>query len=115
MRANKIKAKATIQVTSIELVMQPSSLPSPKAFCGMPCSACPAGAPAAAIPSATALPSATTGCSAAGNKGDAANSTSATRIDFIDDIGLERGVSGRPVPLLKYNVFSESAGKIAAS
>jgi len=33
----------------------------------------------------------------------------------MNDIGLERCVSGTPVPLLKFNVLSESAGKIAAS
>jgi len=33
----------------------------------------------------------------------------------MNDIGLERCVSGTPVPLLKFNVCGESAGKIAVS
>jgi hypothetical protein len=34
----------------------------------------------------------------------AVNNSTAVRIEFINDIGLERCVSGTPVPLLKFNV-----------
>src|ERR1051326_7817066 len=73
----------------------------------MPCSA-----GCVAAPAVTGELSGGCCASAAVSNGGAANRISAARMDCINDIGLERCVSGTPSPRFRFNVSGESAEKL---
>ncbi len=111
-RAKTTNTNATIQVTSMELVIKPFSRNNGSAVCEMPCSA---GAGAVRISRVSTAALALPACSrrwAASKRAGAAKRISAARMGFMNGIRSERCVSGTPVPLLRSTLSAKARAKL---